>query len=109
MDINETKGVLKIEDRCTCWENSSSQLYIYKYELLIKQDAQVELKGHLFCGSFKILDIISDNEIIVSVDGLKEQSLKRGETKVFENSDSCGEGNHFEAFRSELTVTFVDE
>ena len=109
MENNETKGVLKIEDRCTYWENNSSQLYIYNYELLIKQDAQIELKGHLFCGSFKILDIISDNEIIVSVDGLKEQSLKRGETKAFENSDSCGEGNHFEAFRSELTVTFVDE
>ena len=109
METNEIKGILKIEDRCTCWENSSSQLYIYKYELLIKQDAQIELKGHLFCGSFKILDIISDNEIIVSVDGLKEQSLNRGETKVFESSDSCGEGNHFEAFRSELTVTFADE
>ena len=55
------------------------------------------------------MDIISNNEIIVSVDGLKERSLKRGETKVFENSDSCGEGNHFEAFRSDLTVVFADE
>ena len=49
MEINEIKGVLKIEDR----ENNSSQLYIYNYELLIKQDAQIELKGHLFCGHLR--------------------------------------------------------
>lgn len=103
----EIKGVLKIEDRCTCWEDGSSQLYIYNYELPIKIGAQAELKGHLFGGSFKIIDIISDNEIVVAIDGTKGQPLKRGETKVFESSDSCGSGGHFEAFRSELTVTFI--
>ena len=109
MYINEIKGVLKIEDRCTCWENSSSQLFIHKYELLIKKGEQVDLKGHLFYGSFKILDIVSNDKIIVSVDGLKEQALKRGETKAFESSDSCGEGKHFEAFHSDLTVVFTDK
>ncbi len=102
------KGILKIEDRCTCWENSSSQLYIYNYELLIQDGEKVELKGHFSYGSFKILNIVSDNEIIVSMDNKKEQSLKRGETKVFENSDSCGDASHFEAFNSKLTVTFAD-
>ena len=109
MDVNETKGVLKIEDRCTCWENSSSQLYIYEYKLPIKQGEQVELKGHLFGGAFRILGTISDNEIMVSVDGSKEQSLKRGETIKIESSDSCGDSNHFEAFRSDLFVSFIDK
>ena len=105
----EIKGVLKIEDRCTCWEDGSSQLYIYNYDLLIKKGAQVELKGHLFGGLLKILDITSDNEIVVVLDNDKAESLKRGETKVFESSDSCGDGSHFEAFRSELTVTFINQ
>ena len=109
MEINEIKGVLKIEDRCTCWEHGSSQLYIYEYKLLVKQGEKVDLKGHLFNGLFKILDIASDDEIIVSVDGLKEQSLRRGETKAFESSGSCGEGDRLEAFRSNLTVIFTDE
>lgn len=109
MKTKEIKGVLKIEDRCTCWENGSNQLFIYTYELLIKQGEQVELKGHFSYGLFKILNIVSDNEITISIDGSTGQPLKRGETLTFEYSSSCGEGNHFEAFHSNLTVTFVDE
>ena len=76
MEINKIKGVLKIEDRCTCWEYYSSQSSVYKYELLIKKGEKVDLKDHLFCGSFKILDIVSNDEIMVSIDNQEGQLLK---------------------------------
>ena len=109
MDNNMIKGTIIIEDSCKCWESSTSQLYKYHYQLMVKKGEKVDLKGHLFGGEFVILDIISNDEIIISLDNQEPQSLKRGETKTLESSDSCGEGQHFEAYRSDLTVTFVDE
>ena len=105
----EIKGILKIEDRCDNWEYCSSQLSKYEYQLPIKKGETLTLKGHLFDGYFKIVDIISNDEIVIVLDNLEAQPIKRGETKVFETSDNCGEGEHFEAYRSELTVKFLDE
>lgn len=109
MEKEELKGILKINDRCNHFEYCSSQLSIHDYELPIRKGEVVVLKDHMFNGRFIIKDIISNDEIVIIVDNLPEASIKRGETKVFEDSDSCGEGEHFEACRFELTVSFLDE
>ena len=107
--MEEIKGLLKIDDECSCWEYCSSQLYKNSYQIPIKKGESIELKDHLWSNDFTIMDILSNDEIVIRVGNLPETSVKRGETKTFEDSDSCGEGEHFEAYHFSLTVSFVDE